>query len=959
MTSRARPGVIGLFLALTLMSIAVAPRALAQGGNHAGDHAALMALFNAAGGPNWKDNTYWGTDLALSRWFGVTTDDSGRVTRLNLSDNGLNGEMPPDLGNLSNLEELDFYMNELRGRIPPELGRLTKLRDVFLGYNELSGEIPPELGNLAELDRLWLFRNQLSGQIPPELGNLSSLRLLSLDRNKLSGEIPRELSKLSSLVGLSLYTNELSGEVPAELGNLSNLTSFHLSGNRLSGEVLRIVARLTKMTKFSVDDNQFSGQIPPELGKLTNLSSISISRNRFSGEIPAELGNLAKLRTLYMYGNELSGELPLELGYLVHLFDIRVSGNALSGCVPYLLWHSPTLTVRSTGSMPACPRIAMREGDSIPVQTPILAARTNVDTENVTVVELGGAVNGSVHLDGDIVRYEHDGSETTVGGFTYTITDGATTATREAVVDVVPVNDPPVGATDRIGAHEGGAVSVHVSQLLANDFDVDSPTFRLTGVGGAANGSVRLERDTITYVHDGSETTVGGFTYTLTDGSAEGTGEVVVDVTPVNDPPVAVGDRFGVDEGAALLLDVLANDIDVDGDTLRLVEVGGAVNGSLHLDGDTIRYEHDGSETTSDGFTYTLTDGSVEATAQVVVDVTPVNDPPVAVADRTGVDEGGAVSVDVSVLLANDTDVDSESFRITAVGGAVNGSVWLDGDTIHYEHDGSETTAGGFTYTVNDGSADATGEVVVDVAPVNDPPIAAADRTTVDEGGTVSLQVSELLANDTDVDSETFAFTGVGGAVNGTVRLDGAIITYEHDGSQTAAGGFTYTITDGSLEATGEVIAAVAPVNDAPVAVADGTGVDEGGTVSLDASALLANDFDVDGDTLRVTAVGGAVNGSVRLDGATITYEHDGSETVTGGFTYTITDGRAEETAEVVVDVAPVNDPPVAVADRARVDEGGTVSLHVWELVVNDSDVDSPSLSVTGVSGAVNGSVQL
>ena len=87
---------------------------------------------------------------------------------------------------------------------------------------------------------------------------------------------------------------------------------------------------------------------------------------------------------------------------------------------------------------------------------------------------------------------------------------------------------------------------------------------------------------------------------------------------------------------------------------------------------------------------------------------------------------------------------------------------------------------------------------------------------------------------------------------------------------------------------------------------------------------LLANDSDPEDDTLTITAVGSAVNGTVTLseDKATVTYAHDGSETTSGSFTYTVSDGSAADTATVEVTVTPVNAAPVAVDDTATVDRG-------------------------------------
>ena len=114
--------------------------------------------------------------------------------------------------------------------------------------------------------------------------------------------------------------------------------------------------------------------------------------------------------------------------------------------------------------------------------------------------------------------------------------------------------------------------------------------------------------------------------------------------------------------------------------------------------------------------------------------MTPVNDPPVAAGDWETVDEGDTLYIEASAFLVNDTDEENDTLSITAVGDAVNGRVLLDGAIIIYEHDDSETTEGSFLYTVSDGTDTDTATVTLTVTPVNDPPVAAGDWETVDEG---------------------------------------------------------------------------------------------------------------------------------------------------------------------------------------------------------------------------------
>ena len=298
------------------------------------DREALEALYHATGGPDWRNRANWLSEAPLGEWFGVVTDSNGRVTSLALPGNGLSGVIPPELGDLTNLQWLSLWDNDLSGEIPPELGALTNLQRLHLGGNELSGEIPPELGALTNLQYLTLWGNELSGEIPPELGALTNLQYLTLWGNELSGEIPPELGALTNLQYLTLWGNELSGEIPPELGALTNLQYLTLWGNELSGEIPPELGALTNLQRLHLGGNELSGEIPPELGALTNLQYLTLWGNELSGEIPPELGALTNLIGLNLGGNELSGEIPPELGDLTNLQWLSLWDNDLSGEIP-------------------------------------------------------------------------------------------------------------------------------------------------------------------------------------------------------------------------------------------------------------------------------------------------------------------------------------------------------------------------------------------------------------------------------------------------------------------------------------------------------------------------------------------------------------------------------------------------------------------------------------------------
>jgi uncharacterized protein (TIGR02145 family) len=158
--------------------------------------------------------------------------DVATTTNLNLSYSGLSGEIPPEIGNLTNLTNLNLHSNQLTGEILPEIGNLTNLTSLFLSTNQLTGEIPSEIGNLTNLHYLSLFHNQLTGEIPIEIGNLMNLEYLYLYDNQLTGEIPSEIGNLMNLSYLSLSNNQLTGEIPIEICNQGD-SSPSLSNNQL------------------------------------------------------------------------------------------------------------------------------------------------------------------------------------------------------------------------------------------------------------------------------------------------------------------------------------------------------------------------------------------------------------------------------------------------------------------------------------------------------------------------------------------------------------------------------------------------------------------------------------------------------------------------------------------------------------------------------------------------------
>ena len=237
-------------------------------------------------------------------------------------------------------------------------------------------------------------------------------------------------------------------------------------------------------------------------------------------------------------------------------------------------------------------------------------------------------------------------------------------------VTVTPINDAPVATNDSATVNEGESVTI---DLAANDTDSDS-TIDLTSIvvtQQPANGTVTVNADgTVSYAHDGSATTTDSFSYTIKDASGlvSNAATVTLTITTANDAPVAVADAATVNEGASITIDLAVNDTDSDGtiDLTSIVITQQPASGTVTVNADgTVSYTHDGSETTSDSFAYTIKDnnGLASAAATVNVTVTPVNDAPVAGNDAATLVVGGTASIDLAV---NDTDAD-DTLDLTSI----------------------------------------------------------------------------------------------------------------------------------------------------------------------------------------------------------------------------------------------------------------------------------------------------
>ncbi|MFW1471949.1 tandem-95 repeat protein [Vibrio parahaemolyticus] len=526
---------------------------------------------------------------------------------------------------------------------------------------------------------------------------------------------------------------------------------------------------------------------------------------------------------------------------------------------------------------------------------------------------------------------------------TFTATDPSGESVSQTVnFKVAPVVDIEADSTNVV---EDTPTIINV---LGNDtFEGKDKVVSLDAENGPKNGTVIVNNDgTVTYTPNDNYVGKDTFTYIVTSGGVSESTTVEVNVTPVNDAPVAKDDIATTQEDTAVTIDVLPNDTDVDGDKLSIQSASvPEAQGKVEIvDGKLVFTPAENFNGDAE-ITYTVTDGALTDQATVKVTVNAVNDTPVVesnIADQALAEDFTPYTIDLNTAFSDVDNVDGElTFSVSGNSNIqvaiVNGIATI---TPTADWNGSET----LTFTATDPSGESISQTVnFTVAPVAD---IVADSVTVVEDTPTIIKV---LGNDTfEGDDKVVSLDTNNGPANGTVSInpDGSV-TYTPNDNYHGTDSFTYIVTSGGVSESTTVSVDVTPVNDAPVAKDDIATTQEDTAVTID---VLSNDTDVDGDKLSIqSATVPEAQGKVEIVDGKLVFTPAENFNGQAEITYTVTDGQLTDEAKVTVTVNPVNDAPTIKVDAVEsiTEDAVSIDTVVATLTVRDTDTSEDQLTVS------------
>jgi len=615
------------------------------------------------------------------------------------------------------------------------------------------------------------------------------------------------------------------------------------------------------------------------------------------------------------------------------------------------------ITVLSFNDMPLATNDTLRITEDDPVSIiDVQANDIDVDGDSlITSIVTTPGKGTAVVMMNDSIAYTPMPDSTGVDVIAYQVCDTAGLCGVAIIfIEIDPVNDRPVANQDSIAIPED-SMNVAVA-ILANDFDADRDIINLDTVHDPLNGgSIVLMNDTLVYTPSLNFTGLDSIQYSICDTALCDTTFLIVNVIPINEPPVAVKDSITVLEDTTnVKIAFLANDMEVDGDSIVLDSLFTSTQGiSGTLSNDTLCYTPTANFNGLDSLKYIITDGAFKDSAYIIINVLSVNDAPIAVNDTVTILENSNPAI--IAVQANDSDPDGDLFATSLVSGPTNGTAVVAGGNVNYTPPMSFNGIDTIKYQICDTqipSACDSAYIFITISGVNDAPVAANDTIYLAEDTTAVL--IPIKSNDFDIDGDSTMIsilTGAAYSLIDSIRAD--TLVYQPALNFVGLDTIRYQLSDGTLTDQATVYITMLARNDAPITMRDSVTVQEdAANVQI---AITLNDFDVDaGDSLIASLVVMPTSGGTAsiIDDTMLIYNpglnFNGIDTIV----YQVCDTSSVCTQDTVIaTVQSVNDKPIAVDDFFTVNED--TSNVVIDVQANDSDGDGETFITTIISSTM------
>ncbi len=577
-----------------------------------------------------------------------------------------------------------------------------------------------------------------------------------------------------------------------------------------------------------------------------------------------------------------------------------------------------------------------------------------VDVDNISIAHDTG--------DGMKITVKPAANASGTALITVVASDGFLSATSAFLLKVTPVNDPPSAAYDEKTVEEAVSNGRETTppktsdtmNLTANDTDVEGGTLRIVAITNVKNGTVvNAANGSVTVTAKNSDSVEAvTFDYTVMDpGGETASASAKMIITPKNDPPRAADDSATIDEDAMLTKTVLDNDYDPENEALSIVGVSDPDNGTASYTANSVTYQPDSNYNGQDSFVYTVSDASgATSTATVFITIRPLNDAPKiskypADSGEWTMDEDTPKSFDFDVSDAESPDsnliiqISSDKLNLIQTSQIQLSTNESGYKTIYVVPNANANGTVNIDFSVSDGLATTTVVYPITIASINDNPVVTPMTLEVIEETPFDATAT---ATDADGDGVTFSIVEGHEPLHGKVVLnaDGSF-TYTPNDNYNGTDRFEVAADDGKPVnhiGTEYITVHVQGKNDLPVAQDDTININEDTATSID---VLSNDLDADkdyGDKLTVLKITTApTKGTAVIQDNTVLYTPALDQNGTDSFSYLMADKDGKsDSADVTVNIAPVNDAPAGGNDRATTDEDTPISINV---LIND-DVD-------------------